>query len=80
MIAAGASDRAIADDIGGINRMAVSRHRHNHVLAPARVIAEAAGKAQEATAQRAQVMAAAEAGDPQAFRPGRHRERPSPCP
>lgn len=67
MIAAGATDQAIADRIGGINRMTVSRHRHNHVLGPARAIAEAAGKGQEAAAHRNQAVAAAEAGDPLAF-------------
>jgi len=67
MIAAGATDQAIADRIGGVNRMAVSRHRHNHVMAPAKALAEAAGKGRDAADQRAQVMAAAEAGDPAAF-------------
>ena len=67
MIAAGATDQAIADRIGGVNRMAVSRHRHNHVMAPAKALVEAAGKGREAADQRAQVMAAAEAGDPAAF-------------
>ncbi len=67
MIAAGATDQAIADRIGGINRMAVSRHRHNHVVAPAKALAAAAGKGQDLAAQRAAVMAAAEAGDPAAF-------------
>ena len=67
MIAAGATDQAIADRIGGLNRMAVSRHRHNHVMAPAKALAEAAGKGRDVAEQRAQVMAAAEAGDPTAF-------------
>lgn len=67
MIASGATDQAIADRIGGVNRMAVSRHRQNHVLAPAKALAEAAGKGRAAADQRAQVMAAAEAGDPAAF-------------
>ena len=66
MIATGATDQAIAGKIG-INRMAVSRHRHNHILAPARAIAEAAGKGREVAAQRAQAVAAAAAGDPMAF-------------
>jgi len=43
------------------------RHRHNHVVAPARALVEAAGKGQDAREQRAQVLAAAEAGDPTAF-------------
>jgi hypothetical protein len=67
MIATGATDQAIADRIGGINRMSVSRHRHNHILAPARAIAEAAGKGQEVAAQRTHAVAAAAAGDPMAF-------------
>ena len=67
MIAAGATDQAIADKIGGVNRMAVSRHRHNHVMAPAKALAEAAGKGRDAADQRSQVMAAAQAGDPAAF-------------
>ena len=67
MIAAGTTDQAIADRIGGVNRMAVSRHRHNHVMVPAKALAEAAGKGRDAADQRAQVMAAAEAGDPAAF-------------
>ena len=67
MIAAGATDQAIADRVGGVNRMSVSRHRHNHVMGPAKALAEAAGKGRDAVDQRAQVMAAAEAGDPAAF-------------
>ena len=67
MIAAGATDQAIADRVGDVNRMAVSRHRHNHVMAPAKALAEAAGKGRAAADQRAEVMAAAEAGDPVAF-------------
>ncbi len=68
MIAAGATDQAIADRLGGgLHRMAVSRHRRAHVVAPAKALAEAAGKGRDALEQRAQVMAAAEAGDPSAF-------------
>lgn len=67
LIAAGATDQAIAARLGGVSRMAVSRHRHNHVIAPAKALAEAAGKGREASAQRAETMAAAEAGDPAAF-------------
>lgn len=67
MITAGTSDQVIADRIGGVNRMAIARHRFNHVVAPARALAQAAGKGRDATEQRAQVMAAAEAGDPAAF-------------
>jgi hypothetical protein len=67
MIAAGATDQAIADRIGGIHRMAVSRHRRLHVVAPAKALADAAGKGRDAIEERAQVLAAAEAGDPSAF-------------
>ena len=66
MIGAGASDQVIADRLG-VGRMSVQRHRQSHVLAPAKALAEAAGKGQAAIEQRAQVMAAAEAGDPSAF-------------
>lgn len=67
MIGAGLSDQAIADRIGSVSRMAVARHRLNHVVVPAKTLAEAAGKGRDAAEQRAQVMAAAEAGDPAAF-------------
>lgn len=68
MIASGATDQAIANQLGGgLHRMAVSRHRRAHVVAPAKALAEAAGKGRDAIEQRAQVMAAAEAGDPSAF-------------
>jgi len=66
MIAAGATDAAMAACLG-VNRMAVSRHRHNHVLAPAQALVQAAGKGQDVAEQRAQMIAAAEAGDPAAF-------------
>ena len=45
MIATGATDQAVADRIGGINRMAVARHRQNHIVRPARAVVEAANKA-----------------------------------
>ena len=67
MIAAGQADQAIADRIGGVSRMAVARHRLNHVVTPAKALAKAAAKGRDAVEQRAQVMAAAEAGDPAAF-------------
>src|SRR4051812_39624013 len=66
MIAGGATDQAIADKVG-TGRMSVQRHRTAHVVAPAKALAEAAGKGQDAREQRAQVLAAAEAGDPSAF-------------
>lgn len=67
LVAAGATDQAVVDALGGLSRMAVSRHRHNHLVAPARALAEAAGKGQDAREKRAEVLAAAEAGDPSAF-------------
>lgn len=67
MIGAGATDQAVADQLGGVNRMAVARHRHNHIVAPAKAIASMAAKGQDLADRRAQVMAAAEAGDPTAF-------------
>jgi hypothetical protein len=66
MIGAGATDQAIADALD-VGRMSVSRHRREHVVAPAKALADAAGKGREVAEQRAQVMAAAEAGDPAAF-------------
>jgi hypothetical protein len=66
MIAAGATDQAIAEQIG-VGRMAVSRHRQNHIIAPAKALVEAAGKGQDAAEQRALTLAAAQAGDPSAF-------------
>src|SRR5580700_550614 len=68
MIAAGATDKAVADALGdGLHRMAVSRHRRAHIVAPAKALADAAGKGRDAIEQRAQVLAAAEAGDPSAW-------------
>jgi hypothetical protein len=68
MVAEGVSDQKIADRLGGgLNRMAVSRHRRNHVEAPAKAIAQAAAKGRDVVEQRAQTLAAAEAGDPAAF-------------
>jgi hypothetical protein len=74
LIAAGNSDQAVANalnamtpDMPAMSLMAVSRHRRAHILAPAKALAEAAGKGREVAEQRAQVLAAAEAGDPSAF-------------
>ena len=67
MIMAGSTDQTIADKMGGINRMAVRRHRRNHVIAPAKALAEIAGKGRDATEQRANAIAAAEGGDPLAY-------------
>jgi hypothetical protein len=66
MISEGASDQQIADALG-LGRMAVQRHRHAHVFAPAQALATAAGKDREAVLRRADMMAAAEAGDPSLF-------------
>jgi len=68
MIAEGATDAAIVARLGGgLHRMAVSRHRRNHVEAPAKAIAAAAAKGRDVVEQRAQTLAAAEAGDPMAY-------------
>jgi hypothetical protein len=74
LIAAGNSDQAVANalnamtpDMPAMSLMAVSRHRRSHILAPAKALAEAASKGREVAEQRAQVLAAAEAGDPSAF-------------
>jgi hypothetical protein len=67
MVLSGAPDQAIADRIGGISRVGVLRHRQHHIVAPARALVEAAAKGRDAVEQRAQVLAAAEAGDPSAF-------------
>jgi len=66
MIATGASDQTIADALG-VGRMSVQRHRTVHVVAPAKAIVQAAGKDRDVREQRAEVLAAAEAGDPLAF-------------
>jgi hypothetical protein len=63
MIAAGASDQAVADKIGGISRMAVARHRQNHIERPAKAIVAAANKGKDVRDERDQLVAAAEAGD-----------------
>jgi hypothetical protein len=63
MITAGASDQAVADRIGGISRMAVARHRHNHIELPAKVVVAATNKGKDVRDERGQLIAAAEAGD-----------------
>src|SRR4051812_32945705 len=74
LIAAGKSDQAVADALNGmtpemppVSFMAVNRHRRNHLEAPAKALAEAAAKGRGVVEQRAQMLAAAEAGDPSAF-------------
>jgi hypothetical protein len=63
MIAAGASDQAVASAIGGISRMAVARHRQNHIERPAKAIVAAANKGRDTRDEREQLVAAAEHGD-----------------
>lgn len=63
MIAAGASDQVVADRIGGISRMAVARHRQNHIERPARAVLAAVNKGRDARQEREQLVAAAESGD-----------------
>ena len=63
MIAAGASDQIVADRIGGISRMAVARHRQNHIERPARAVLAAVNKGRDARQDREQLVAAAESGD-----------------
>jgi hypothetical protein len=66
LIVQGLSDQKIADVLGlpgNAGRMLVSRHRRFHVLAPAAVVAQAAGKGRANVEQREQLVAAAEAGD-----------------
>jgi hypothetical protein len=63
MIAAGASDQDVARAIGGISRMAVARHRQNHIERPAKAIVAAANKGRDTREEREQLVAAAEQGD-----------------
>ncbi len=69
MLAAGATDQAIADKLGGMSRMAVARHRQNHVIKPAQdrlaLISKGAGPRQER--QQLAEAAAADAPSAQAF-------------
>lgn len=63
MIAAGATDQAVADRVGGVSRPAVRRHRINHVTRPAQALVEASNKGMAVRAEREQLVAAAEGGD-----------------
>ncbi len=69
MLTAGATDQAVADKLGGMSRMAVARHRQNHVIKPAQdrlaLISKGAGPRQER--QQLAQAAAADAPSPQAF-------------
>ena len=68
LLAEGLSDQAISDRLGGgIGRMSVQRHRKAHIEGPARAVVAMANKGADAAAQRAQVIAAAQVGDPAAF-------------
>jgi len=66
LIASGASDQVVADRLG-VGRMSVVRHRKNHLEAPAKALLAAVNKGHDAREQRAEMLAAAEAGDPTAF-------------
>ena len=63
MIAVGVSDQAVAKAIGGISRMAVARHRQNHIERPAKAILAATNKGRDTREEREQLVAAAEQGD-----------------
>lgn len=69
MIAAGASNHAIADKIGGISHMSVWRHRRLHVEMPARAIVEAANQGRDAREKRRELVERADKGtlDPTDF-------------
>lgn len=68
MILAGATDPAVAARIGnGIHRMAIQRHRAAHVIAPARQLLAVSGRGVDLREERAEIAAAAEAGDPSAW-------------
>src|SRR5260370_15431864 len=67
LIAQRLPDRAIAEQLGltgHAGRMAVSRHRRNHIEKPAKAIAAAANKGRDLAERPREVIAAAEAGDP----------------
>lgn len=61
MVAAGETDAAIVARLG-VGRMAINRHRRNHVEGPARAVAAVAAKGRSEREQREQVLARAEAG------------------
>src|SRR5262249_58983642 len=65
-VAAGTPDPQIAAALN-VGRMSVYRHRRLHILAPAKALVEAASKDTPEREKRAQVLAAAERGDPSAF-------------
>ena len=63
MIAAGATDGAIAAQLGNVSRVSVHRHRVNHVERPAQALVEASNKGMAVRAERETLLAGAEAGD-----------------
>jgi hypothetical protein len=67
LIAQRLPDRAIAEQLGlkgHAGRMAVSRHRRNHIEKPAKAIAAVANKGRDLADRPREVIVAAEAGDP----------------
>ncbi len=69
MVNAGASDQAIADRLGSLSRMAVRRHRENHIAAPLQHRLAIAAKGSEHVRERQALAqaAAADAPSPQQF-------------
>jgi hypothetical protein len=67
LIAQRCPDIAVAEQLGlsgHAGRMAVNRHRRNHIEKPAKAIAAAANKGRDLAERPREVIAAAEAGDP----------------
>jgi len=69
MIAQGATDEAVTAAVGGVSRVAVHKHRVNHIQPLVRAVADAVGKGMPARKEREKALAAAENGelDPVAF-------------
>jgi hypothetical protein len=63
MLAEGATDQAVAAQIG-VNRMAVARHRHNHVIKPAQDRLAIVSKGAAPRQERQQLAAAAASDAP----------------
>ena len=66
LVASGLTDEAVGKQLG-VSRAAAQRHRTLHIVAPARALVQAAAKDAPAKEKRAEILAAAEAGDPTAF-------------
>jgi len=64
MVAAGASDQAIADRIGGISRVSVLRHRRNHIARPMQNCLALVTKGAGPRHEREQLAAAVASGTP----------------